>query len=147
MSPALSPKALAPIHIGNLEFSTGALAVACMSVIIGTQLAAFAFFTKVFAIGEGLLSEDPKFSRVSRTFTLQKGICFGLAILIVGLAGTARGRRCCRWGAVSVGLGVPATAQRPQLPLRQFVALILERLVAARSHEHRHGGAGQHERL
>ena len=86
MSPALSPKALAPIHIGNVEFSTGTLAVACMSVIIGTQLVAFAFFTKVFAIGEGLLPEDPKFSKVFRTFTLEKGICFGLAILILGLS-------------------------------------------------------------
>ena len=50
-------------------------------------------------------------------------------------------------GAITVGLGVLATAQRPQLPLREFSALILKRLVAARSHEHRHGGAGQHEGL
>ena len=77
--------ALAPLHIGNVEFSTGTLAVACMSVIIGTQLVAFAFFTKVFAVGEGLLPQDPKFSRVFKTFTLEKGICFGLAILVLGL--------------------------------------------------------------
>jgi Glycosyl transferase family 2 len=77
--------ALGPIHIGNVEFSIGTLAVTCMSVIIGTELVAFAFFTKVFAIGEGLLPEDPRFSKVFRTFTLEKGICFGLAILILGL--------------------------------------------------------------
>jgi hypothetical protein len=77
---------LAPVHIGSIEFSTGTLAVACMSVIIGTQLVAFAFFTKVFAIGEGLLPEDPRFSKVFKTFTLEKGICFGLAILMLGLA-------------------------------------------------------------
>ena len=77
--------ALAPVHIGSVEFSTGTLAVACMSVIIGTQLIAFAFFTKVFAIGEGLLPEDPRFSKVFKTFTLEKGICFGLAILMLGL--------------------------------------------------------------
>jgi hypothetical protein len=77
--------ALTPIHIGNVEFSTGTLAVACMSVIVGAQLVAFAFFTKVFAIGEGLLPADPKFSRVFKIFTLEKGICLGLAILILGL--------------------------------------------------------------
>ena len=77
--------ALAPIHIGNVEFSTGTLAVACMSVIVSAQLVAFAFFTKVFAIGEGLLPQDPKFSRVFKTFTLEKGICLGLAILLLGL--------------------------------------------------------------
>ena len=77
--------ALAPVHIGNVEFSIGTLAVACMSVIVGTQLVAFACFTKVFAIGEGLLPQDARFSRVFKTFSLEKGICFGLAFLILGL--------------------------------------------------------------
>ena len=77
--------ALAPIHLGDVVFSTGTLAVACMSVIIGTQLVAFAFFTKVFAIGEGLLPQDARFSKVFKTFTLEKGICFGLFILALGL--------------------------------------------------------------
>ena len=77
--------AVAPIHIGGVEFSTGTLAVACMAVIISAQLVAFAFFTKVFAIGEGLLPQDPKFSRVFKTFTLEKGICVGLGVLVLGL--------------------------------------------------------------
>ena len=77
--------AVAPVHIGEVVFSIGTLAVACMSVIIGTQLVAFALFTKVFAIGEGLLPQDPKFSKVFKTFTLEKGICFGLFILVLGL--------------------------------------------------------------
>ncbi len=77
--------AIAPIHLGNVEFSTGTLAVACMSVIIGTQLVAFAFFTKVFAVGEGLLPEDPRFSKVFKTFTLEKGIGSALVILTLGL--------------------------------------------------------------
>jgi hypothetical protein len=78
--------ALAPLHVGRVEFSTGTLAVACMSVIIGAQLVAFAFFTKVFAISEGLLPQDPKFSRVFQTFSLEKGICVGLGVLVLGLA-------------------------------------------------------------
>jgi len=78
--------ALAPVHIGRVEFSTGTLAVACMAVIIGAQLVAFATFTKVFAIGEGLLPQDPKFSKVFKTFTLEKGIGVGLAVLVLGLA-------------------------------------------------------------
>ena len=77
--------AVAPIRVGNVEFSTGTLAVACMSVIVGAQLVAFAFFTKVFAIGEGLLPQDPKFTRVFKTFTLERGICVGLALLLLGL--------------------------------------------------------------
>ena len=46
-----------------------------------------------------------------------------------------------------MGLGVLAIAQGAQLPLGQFVAFSLKRLVTARSHEHRDGGTGQHESL
>ena len=50
-------------------------------------------------------------------------------------------------GTVTAGLGVLATAQRPQLALGQLAALIFKGLVAARAHEHGHGRAGQHEGL
>jgi hypothetical protein len=78
--------AFGAVKIGNVEFSTGTLAVACMSVIVGGQLTAFAFYTKVFAIGEGLLPQDKRFSRVFRFFSLEKGIVFGLAVIALGLA-------------------------------------------------------------
>ena len=97
-----SPLAITPIHFGNVVFSTGTLAVACMSVIIGTQLVAFAFFTKVFAIGEGLLPQDPKFSKVFKTFTLEKGIYFGLFILVLGLGLLLRSLRI--WKQAGYGL-------------------------------------------
>ena len=77
--------AVAPVHLGSVVFSTGTLAVACMSVIIGTQLVAFAFFTKVFAIGEGLLPQDPKFSKVVQDLHPREGNLLGLGILAVGV--------------------------------------------------------------
>jgi len=73
------------IKIGGVAFDVGTLAVACMTVIIGFQLVAFAFFTKVFAIAEGLLPDDPKFSRLFKFFTLEKGIGFGLFVLLAGV--------------------------------------------------------------
>jgi glycosyltransferase involved in cell wall biosynthesis len=73
------------IKIGSVAFDVGTLAVACMTVIIGFQLVAFAFFTKVFAIAEGLLPDDPKFSRLFKFFTLEKGIGFGLFVLLAGV--------------------------------------------------------------
>jgi hypothetical protein len=53
---------------------------------VGFQLVAFAFFTKVFAIAEGLLPEDPKLTRMFKTFTLEKGLIAGLLILLAGVA-------------------------------------------------------------
>ena len=76
--------AVQDIQIGGVELNVGTLMMACMAVIVGFQLIAFAFFTRVFAVAEGLLPEDPKLTRVFRIFTLEKGIVAGLAVLLVG---------------------------------------------------------------
>jgi glycosyltransferase involved in cell wall biosynthesis len=78
------------VEIGTVELNVGTLTVACMTTVIGLQLVAFALFTKVFAIAEGLLPEDPKFSRVFKFFTLEKGIVFSLAVLMAGGVWLAR---------------------------------------------------------
>ena len=72
-------------QIGSVQFNVGTLVVACMTVIVGFQLVAFAFFTKVFAIAEGLLPDDPKLTRVFKVFTLEKGLVFGLLVLLGGI--------------------------------------------------------------
>jgi glycosyltransferase involved in cell wall biosynthesis len=73
------------IVVGGINLNVGTLMMACMAVIVGFQLVAFAFFTKVFAIAEGLLPDDPEFSRVFRFFNLEKGILLGLAVLLAGI--------------------------------------------------------------
>jgi glycosyltransferase involved in cell wall biosynthesis len=73
-------------RLGAVVFDVGTLTVACMTVIIGFQLVAFAFFTKVFAIAEGLLPDDPQFAHLFKFFTLEKGILAGLALLLAGVA-------------------------------------------------------------
>ena len=114
----------APIHLGRVEFSTGTLAVACMSVVIGSQLVAFAFFTKVFAIGEGLLAQDPKFSRVFKTFTLEKGIGLGVAILLLGLALLLRG--VWIWKGAGYGLLSYEDNMRRLLPAMTLIVLAIQ---------------------
>ncbi len=74
-----------PLQFGHVQLDAGTLAVACMLFTIGVQLVAFAFFAKVFAIGEGLLPDDPRFSRVFRFFTLEKGLIAGAVTLTAGL--------------------------------------------------------------
>ena len=76
--------AFGPLRFGSVEFNAGTLEVTSMCVIIGGQLVGFAFYTKIFAIGEGLLPQDPKLSNVFRFFSLEKGISAGLAILLMG---------------------------------------------------------------
>jgi glycosyltransferase involved in cell wall biosynthesis len=76
---------LAPRHVGGIEFDAGSLLVACMGAIVGVQLVAFACFTKAFAITEGLLPEDPKFSKALRLITLERGLIAGLLISLAGV--------------------------------------------------------------
>jgi hypothetical protein len=77
--------AVSPVRVGGIALDAGSLAVAGLLVIIGGQLVAFAFFTKVFAIGEGLLPQDARFSKVFRYFSLEKGIMLGVLLLLLGL--------------------------------------------------------------
>jgi glycosyltransferase involved in cell wall biosynthesis len=72
------------IRIGGIELNVGTLAMAGMAIAVGFQLIAFAFYTKVFAIAEGLLPDDPKLARAFKIFTLEKGIVAGLLILFAG---------------------------------------------------------------
>jgi hypothetical protein len=92
---------LAPRHVGGVEFDAGSLLMACMGVIVGVQLLAFAGFTKAFAIAEGLLPEDPRFRNILRFVTLERGLLAGLAI---GLAGaTTLGWSIYLWSKADFG--------------------------------------------
>ena len=72
------------VQVGGIQLNVGSLMMACMAIVVGFQLMAFAFFTKVFAIAEGLLPEDPKLTRVFKIFTLEKGLIAGLLVLLAG---------------------------------------------------------------
>jgi glycosyltransferase involved in cell wall biosynthesis len=72
------------INVFGIGLDIGTEFVAAMSIIAGIQMTGFACFTKVFAIAEGLLPEDPKFANVFRYLTLERGIAAGGAILLAG---------------------------------------------------------------
>lgn len=73
------------IKIGWVELDMGTLMMACTLLVVGFQLVAFAFFTKVFAIAEGLLPDDPKLAHAFKFFTLEKGLALGMLVLLGGL--------------------------------------------------------------
>ncbi|MCX6975334.1 MAG: glycosyltransferase family 2 protein, partial [Verrucomicrobia bacterium] len=52
--------AVRDIYLGGITLTIGSLMLACTTVLVGFQLTAFAFYTKIFAIAEGFLPEDPK---------------------------------------------------------------------------------------
>jgi len=77
-----------PRVIGGITFDVHTLLYAAMSALIGFQALVFAMFTKVFAISEGLLPEDPRLDRVMTFITLEVGLIIGLLLVLLGLAGS-----------------------------------------------------------
>jgi hypothetical protein len=77
-----------PIFIGRVGFDVQTLLYAAVAVVIGFQAMIFALFTKVFAISEGLLPEDPRISKLFRTISLERGIVTGILLLLGGLGGS-----------------------------------------------------------
>jgi hypothetical protein len=75
-----------PRWLGSIQLDAGSFAVACGALVAGVQMVAFAAFTKTFGIAEGILPADPKFAKVFRTFTLEKGLIAGVLILLGGAA-------------------------------------------------------------
>ncbi len=73
-----------PMKIGNVVFDVHTLLFAAMAILIGFQSVVFATFTKVFAISEGLLPEDPRLTRMFRYITLEVGLIAGALLILAG---------------------------------------------------------------
>jgi glycosyltransferase involved in cell wall biosynthesis len=90
-----------PLTIGRVTFDAQTLLYASLSVILGFQAILFAVFTKIFAISEGLLPEDPRLNRAFRYINLEVGLITGAVLLVLGLAGSIFA--LSSWGAHSFG--------------------------------------------
>ena len=72
----------------GIGFDVHTLLYAFVSVLLGFQLIAFATFTKVFAITEGLLPEDARLNRIFRWVTLETGLVLGGVLMLLGGGGS-----------------------------------------------------------
>jgi glycosyltransferase involved in cell wall biosynthesis len=76
----------APRTIANVTLDVHTLVYAAAFVLLGFQSIAFAVFTKLFAISEGLLPPDPLLDRLFRYITLEVGLFAGAVMILCGLA-------------------------------------------------------------
>jgi hypothetical protein len=117
------------LKLGAVVLDVGALSVACMTVIVGYQLVAFAFFTKVFAIAEKLLPEDPKLNGLFKTFTLEKGLVLGLLVLLAGLG--LLGHAIWVWRQAGFGALSPTDNLRRLIPAATLVVLGIQNIFSS----------------
>ena len=77
-----------PRGVHGVILDVHTLLYAFASILLGVQLVAFAVFTKVFAISEGLLPEDPRLNKLFRHITLETGLLIGGLLMFLGVGGS-----------------------------------------------------------
>jgi glycosyltransferase involved in cell wall biosynthesis len=78
--------ALPGVSIGAATFDAHTLLFGSLGILCGYQAILFAIFTKTFAIGEGLVPEDPRWMRFYNLINLERGLVLACAGLIAGVA-------------------------------------------------------------
>ena len=110
-----------PVFVGSIGFDTQTLLYAAAAIILGFQAIAFGVFTKVFAISEGLLPEDPKLTFRKIKVNLEKGLILGTALILTGLICSAYS--VWTWKRASFGILDPVRTLRIIIPA--ITALII----------------------
>ncbi len=100
--------------LGAVELDVHTLLYAATAIVVGFQAVAFALFTKVFAVSEGLLPDDPWVTRVTRLPTLEVGLACGAALLLAGTAGSLYAVGV--WGGEAFGPLEPTRMLRVVIP-------------------------------
>jgi glycosyltransferase involved in cell wall biosynthesis len=75
----------APRTIAGVTLDVHTIVYAAAFVLLGFQAIAFAVFTKLFAISEGLLPPDPVLDRLFQYITLEVGLLAGAFMILCGM--------------------------------------------------------------
>ena len=118
-----------PRSIGGVTFDVHTMVYTTAFVLLGFQAIAFAVFTKVFAISEGLLPPDPALDRWFRYITLELGLAFGVALMISGLAASVYAVGA--WGAKNFGPLDYSVTMRLILPAALLLTLGVQTVFAS----------------
>ena len=113
-----------PLTIGHVELDVHTLLYCAMLLWMGFQAVLFSIFTKVFAIGEGLLPGDPLLAKLSRFFTLERGLAIGCVLLVLGFALSLRA--VAHWESMHFGNLYPPQVLRQVIPAIVSVTLGLQ---------------------
>ena len=103
-----------PFVFHGIGFDVHTLLYAFVFILLGFQFVAFAVFSKVFAITEGLLPADPRLQRMFRWVSLETGLVIGTLLVVVGIAGSVFA--VSHWERTSFGALNPERMLRVVMP-------------------------------
>ena len=120
---------LGPRVVDGITFDIHTFLYAAMAIIIGYQTVIFAVFTKVFAITEGLLPNDPRLTTLFRYIQLETGIIAGGLMLVGGISLSVYAFSF--WSATSFGPLDPSRTLRLVIPAVTMMALGLQTVLSS----------------
>jgi glycosyltransferase involved in cell wall biosynthesis len=115
--------------LGRVTFDVHTMLYAAAAVLLGVQAIAFAVFTKLFAISEGLLPPDPTIDKLFRYVTLEVGLVTGTALVVAGLAASVFALNL--WGTQDFGVLDYAHTMRIVIPAVLFLTLGVQIIFAS----------------
>lgn len=118
-----------PRVVDGITFDVHTLLYAAMAIIIGYQTVIFAIFTKVFAITEGLLPEDPRLATMFRHIKLEIGIIAGTLLLVAGIGLSVYALSF--WSSTSFGPLDPSRTLRLVIPAATLMTIGLQTVLSS----------------
>lgn len=76
--------AMPGLTIRGVTFDVHTLLFASLAILCGYQSVLFAMFSKTFAISEGLMPEDEKFTKFFKYFNLERGLIIAAVGMVLG---------------------------------------------------------------
>jgi len=119
----------APRAVANVTFDVHTLVYAAAFVLLGFQAIAFAVFTKIFAISEGLLPPDPTLDKLFQYITLEVGLAVGCLLTFAGLATSVYAVGA--WGSKHFGALDYSRTMRLVIPAATFLTLGVQTIFAS----------------
>ena len=118
-----------PRVVDGITLDVHTFLYAAIAIVIGYQTVIFAIFTKVFAITEGLLPEDPRLKTLFRYIKLETGILAGALVLATGIGLSIYALSF--WSATSFGPLDPSRTLRLVIPAVTLIALGLQTVLSS----------------
>jgi len=118
-----------PRVVDGITLDVHTFLYAAMAIVIGYQTVIFAIFTKVFAITEGLLPEDPRLKTLFNHIKLETGILAGALLLVAGIGLSVYALSF--WSATSFGPLDPSRTLRLVIPAVTLIALGLQTVLSS----------------
>ena len=120
---------IGPVGTDGFAFDVNSLVLASAMVTIGFQSFSLGLLTKLYAVSEGFLPDDPVTARLRGWWSLEKGLVIGGVLAVLGLAGLVGS--LAYWNTNSFGALDPRDSLRIVVPTATALIMSMQVVFAS----------------